>query len=221
MKLKYLLLILGTIFISSYYVDAQIPYFAETVGNGNLYGYTSVKFRPGLNAQETYTVFQYGITDYFATGVDIYSDNNNVYWGVLFRGGYKYSKWYGIGLQVASSCDLGYNFRFSYATLGLYQNGALSPDGKLLWVSNTWGTINSNGSNSWKQWWYLGYCFDLKKCGSLTPMVGCLHDWQFNEKADLAIGAYYAYKKWNFYLWGNDFFRNNLRFVIGIDFRLI
>ena len=39
---------------------AQIPYFAGTVGDGKLYGYSSVKARPGINQQETYTTFQYG-----------------------------------------------------------------------------------------------------------------------------------------------------------------
>jgi hypothetical protein len=33
---------------------AQIPYFAGTVGDGLLYGYSSVKARPGINRQETY-----------------------------------------------------------------------------------------------------------------------------------------------------------------------
>lgn len=49
-------------------VSAQVPYFAGTVGNGKLYGYTSLKVRPGINAQETYTCFQYGIGDHFAAG---------------------------------------------------------------------------------------------------------------------------------------------------------
>ena len=40
---------------------AQIPYFAGTVGDGKLYGYTSLKVRPGINNQETYTTFQYGL----------------------------------------------------------------------------------------------------------------------------------------------------------------
>lgn len=198
---------------------AQIPYFAGTAGDGNLYGYTSVKFRPGINAQETYTTFQYGITDYAAVGTDIYSYNNSVYWGFLVRGGYKVNKWYGIGLQATPSFDLGDSFKFSYMSLGLYQNGAITPDGNLFWVSNTWGTINRDGSNSWNQWWYLGYYFDFKDKGGITPMVGCLHDWEF-KSADLAVGFYYSYKNWNFYAWGNDFFKKNPRVVIGIDFKL-
>lgn len=198
---------------------AQVPYFAGTTGDGNLYGYTSVKFRPGINAQETYTTFQYGITDYAAVGTDIYSYNNCVYWGFLVRGGYKVNKWYGIGLQATPSFDLGNSFKFSYMTLGLYQNGALTPDGNLFWVSNTWGGINRDGSNSWNQWWYLGYYFDFKDKGGITPMVGCLHDWEF-KSVDLAVGFYYSYKNWNFYAWGNDFFKKNPRVVIGIDFKL-
>lgn len=52
---------------------AQIPYFAGTVGDGRLYGYTSVKFRPGLNHQETYSTFQYGLGNHFAAGIDLYT----------------------------------------------------------------------------------------------------------------------------------------------------
>ena len=37
---------------------AQIPYYAGTVGDGKLYAYTSLKARPGINHQETYTTFQ-------------------------------------------------------------------------------------------------------------------------------------------------------------------
>ena len=57
----------------SVHVLAQIPYYAGTVGNGKLYGYTSVKVRPGINKQETYTTFQYGLGDHFATGLDLYT----------------------------------------------------------------------------------------------------------------------------------------------------
>ena len=39
-------------------LQAQIPYFASTAGDGKLYGYTSLKLRPGINTQETYTTFQ-------------------------------------------------------------------------------------------------------------------------------------------------------------------
>ena len=170
--------------------------------------------------QETYTAFQYGITDYFAAGTDIYSYNNSVYWGFLARGGYKFNKWYGIGLQATPSFNLGSSFKFSYLSLGLYQDGALTQNGNLFWVSNTWGTINRNGSTSWQQWWYLGYYADFGKHGGVTPMIGCLHDWAFREKADIAFGAYYTYKNWNFYLWGNDFLKNHPRIVIGVDIKL-
>ena len=201
-------------------VKGQIPYFSGTAGNGNLYGYTSVKFRPGINAQETYSSFQHGITDYAAIGTDIYTGGEQAYWGFLIRGGYKANKWYGIGLQATPSFNLNDSFKYSYLTLGLYQNGALSSNGKLFWVSNTWATVNRNGSSSWNQWWYLGYYFDFEDKGGVTPMVGCLHDWEFKSDADLAVGLYYTYKKWNFYAWGNDLFKDNPRIVVGIDFKL-
>lgn len=209
------ILFLGGIFSS---ISAQVPYFAGTAGDGKLYGYTSVKFRPGINQLESYTTFQYGITDYFATGTDLYTCNNQVYWGFLVRGGYKVNKWFGVGLQATPSFDLTNNFKFSYATIGLYMNGALIPNGNFFWCSNTWASIERDGSNSFNQWWYLGYCFDFGKHGSLTPMVGCIHSWKFDAKPDMAAGFYYSYGAWNFYAWGNDFFKSNPRVVIGIDF---
>ncbi|MBE6259721.1 MAG: hypothetical protein E7107_02685 [Prevotella sp.] len=62
---------------------AQIPYFAGTVGDGKLYGYSSVKVRPGINRQETYTTFQYGVGDHVATGIDLYTGPGCAYWGAL------------------------------------------------------------------------------------------------------------------------------------------
>ena len=64
------------------------------------------------------------------------------------------------------------------------------------------------------------YYIDLKDKGGITPMVGCLHDWEFKNDADLAVGFYYSYKKWNFYLWGNDILKDNPRIVVGVDFKL-
>lgn len=199
---------------------AQVPYFAGTAGDGNLYGYTSVKFRPGVKTLESYTTFQYGITDYFATGLDLYTGGGDAYMGFLVRGGYKVNKWFGVGLQATPSFDLQNSFRFSYATLGLYMNGALIPSGNFFWCSNTWGGINRDGSNTWNQWMYLGYSFDFGKHGGITPMVGMTHSWKFDEKPDMAAGFYYTYKCWNFYAWGNDFFREHPRVVIGIDFNI-
>ena len=50
---------------------AQVPYWGATVGEGKVYGYTSVKFRPGVNAMQNYTTLQFGITDWFSLGTDI------------------------------------------------------------------------------------------------------------------------------------------------------
>lgn len=217
MKKLFIVVVLSFLAMTTY---AQIPYFAGTAGDGNIYAYTSLKFRPSVNAQESYTTFQYGITDYAAVGTDIYSYNNSVYWGFLARGGYKFNKWYGIGLQATPSFDMGNNFEFNYLTLGLYQNGAITSDGNLFWVSNTWAGINRYAENTWNQWWYLGYYVDFKDKGGIAPMVGILHDWKFENKVDVAAGFYYTYKDWNFYVWGNNFFEENPRIVIGVDFKL-
>ena len=121
-------------------VKAQVPYFAGTVGDGRLYGYTSVKFRPGTN------------------------------------------------------------------------------DGKFFWCSNTWLTINDGAKNTYMNWEYLGMNIPTTDKQSITPMIGAIHSWKFDQDVDLALGAYYSIKNWNIYLWGNDFFKSNPRVVIGVDF---
>ena len=110
---------------------AQVPYFAKAPGDKNLYGCTSAKFRPGINNIESYTTFQYGITDYMALGTDVYTGGKDAYWGFMLRGGYKVNKWFGIGGTATPSFDLGDNFKFSYFTGGLFMNGAITKDENL------------------------------------------------------------------------------------------
>lgn len=219
MKNKVLFLILVLSMISTL-VKAQVPYFSGTVGDGKLYGYTSLKFRPGINNQETYTCFQYGLGDYAATGVDVYTGLNSAYAGVLVRGGYKVNQWFGIGGQLTPSFDLNNSMKFSYLTAALYMNGSITNDGNLFWCSNTWLGVNNGSDNTLSQWTYLGYSIPTCKSQSITPMVGAIHSWKFDQDADLAIGAYYTIGKWNLYLWGNDFLKEHPRFVVGIDFTL-
>ena len=90
---------------------SQIPYYAPTVGDGKLYGYSSVKFRPGINHQETYTTCQYGLGDHFATGIDLYTGPDFAYWGGLVRYGRQFSKWFSAGAEVIPSFDLNNSFR--------------------------------------------------------------------------------------------------------------
>lgn len=219
MKNKVLFLVLVLSIISTL-AKAQVPYFSGTVGDGKLYGYTSLKFRPAINNQETYTCFQYGLGDYAATGVDLYTGLNSAYAGVLVRGGYKVNQWFGIGGQLTPSFDLNNSMKFSYLTAALYMNGSITNDGNLFWCSNTWLGINRGADNTLSQWTYLGYSISTCENQSITPMVGAIHSWKFDQDADLAIGAYYTIGKWNLYLWGNDFFKEHPRFVVGVDFTL-
>ncbi len=200
---------------------AQIPYFSGTVGDGKLYGYTSLKVRPGINAQETYTCFQYGIGNSFAAGTDIYTGVNSAYWGFLVRYGVKINPWFNIGTQVTPSFDLKDNFKYSYTTGAIYMNGQLTKNGKLFWCSNTWLGFNKSADNTYTNWEYLGYSFPLKNGHSITPMLGVIHSWRFDQDADLAAGLYYSIGKFNIYLWGNDFFKDNPRIVVGVDFALL
>lgn len=201
-------------------IYAQVPYFAGTVGNNKLYGYTSLKFRPGINAQETYTTFQYGIGNYTAAGLDLYTSGGSSYIGYLFRTGKKLSKWFGIGGQITPSFDLSENMKFSYLTTALYMNGAISKDGNFFWCSNTWWGVNNDSPFTLTNWEYLGYAFTLRNGHCITPMVGTIHSWKFNQDVDIAVGLYYSIKSWNIYLWGNDFLKNHPRVVVGGDFVL-
>ena len=199
---------------------AQVPYFAGTVGNNKLYGYTSLKLRPGINAQETYTTFQYGLGNYTAVGLDLYTGTGSNYAGYLFRAGKKISKWFGIGGQITPSFDLSNNFKFSYLTTALYMNGAISQDGNFFWCSNTWWGVNDGSPYTLTNWEYLGYAFSLRNGHSITPMVGTIHSWKFDQDVDIAAGLYYTIKNWNIYLWGNDFLKDHPRLVVGVDFAL-
>lgn len=76
MKRFLLLLLLA---FAMWELQAQIPYFASTAGDGKLYGYTSLKLRPGINTQETYTTFQYGIGNSVALGTYLYRSRFKLY----------------------------------------------------------------------------------------------------------------------------------------------
>ena len=215
---KLLGILLGLLF--THQAIAQIPYFAGTVGDGLLYGYSSVKFRPGINHQETYSTFQYGIGNEFATGIDLYTGPDCAYWGGLLRYGHKFSQWLNIGGEMMSSFDLNNSFQFAYLTSGLYMNGALSSDGRLFWCTNSWWVANKDADDTWSNYEYLGYAFKLKNGHSLTPMVGAIHSWKFDQDVDVATGFYYTVKNWTMYVWGNDFLKSHPRLVLGLEFIL-
>ena len=206
--------------IATITATAQVPYFAGTVGDGKLYGYTSLKFKPGKNAQETYTTFQYGMGNYTAVGLDLYTCNGSSYIGGLFRAGKKLSQWFGIGGQITPSFDLSHSLKFSYLTTALYMNGAITKDGKLFWCSNTWWGVNKDAPFTLTNWEYLGYTIAMKNGHFISPMIGTIHSWKFDQDIDIALGAYYTIKNWNIYLWGNDLLKKNPRIVLGIDFAL-
>lgn len=199
---------------------AQLPYFAGTAGDGKMYGYSSLKVRPGINSQETYTTFQYGITDHLDTGIDLYTGPDCAYWGGLLRYGQKISKWYNIGGEVIPSFNLNHSFKFSYFTTGLYMNGAITNDSRLFWCSNTWWVVNNDAPFSLSNNEYLGFNIPLKRNRSITPMVGAIHSWKFDKDIDLTLGLYYTFNNWNLYLWSNDILTYNPRLIIGLDFIL-
>lgn len=209
---------LAVAIISSMCVVAQIPYYAGTVGDGKMYGYSSLKVRPGLNQQETYTTFHYGLGDQFATGIDLYTGPGCAYWGALVRYGYKCSQWFNVGAQVTPSFNLNDSFKFSYLTSALYLNGDISRDGKFFWCTNTWWGVNKGADNTFSNYEYLGYTFSLKKENAITPMIGAIHSWKFDKNVDLAAGFYYTMGNMNLYIWDNDLLKDHPRLIVGLDF---
>lgn len=218
MRHIFISIILITLMTCGSHSSAQVPYFSGTVGNDKLYGYTSLKVRPGINSQETYTTFQYGTSSQTAVGLDLYTCNGASYMGYIMRAGYKFNQWFGIGAQITPSFNLSDNYNFSYLTSALYLNGNITRDGKFFWCSNTWWGINKSTSNTIYNWEYLGVAIPLKNGHSITPMLGAIHSWKFDTEIDIAAGLYYTIGNWNLYLWGNDFLKANPRVIIGCDF---
>lgn len=217
--MKKLLLLVAFLFATAT-IYAQVPNFASVAGNRKLYGYTSFKFRPGINSQETYTTLQYGIGDSFAAGMDLATGLGSAYIGVTVRYGAKISPYFNLGLQLTPSFDLNNSARYSYTTEALYLTGNITRDGRLFYVSDTWFGLNRDSANTYTQWTYLAYTIQFKNGHSITPMIGEIHSWKFDDRAYLAAGFYYSIKTWSFYVWGNDFFKKNPRIVFGIEFKL-
>lgn len=213
-------LMLMVLLSASLSVFSQIPYFAGTAGDQNLYGYTSLKVRPGINSQETYTTVQYGIGNKFAVGTDLYTGTGYEAIGYLVRANAISSKYFNLGGQVTASFCLNDNHKYDYTTAALYANGAITNDGNLFWVSNTWWGINrGHTENSITNWWYLGYAIKAGKNDYITPMAGLIHSWKFNEDATMAVGFYYTHKKCNFYLWSDKLTEKNPRLIVGLDWK--
>lgn len=199
---------------------AQVPYFAETPGAKHLYGYVALKIRPGNNAQETYTTFQYGVGRYMAVGTDISTSTTSAYMGFLYRAGARISKWFQVGGQITPSFNLLDQFKFSHVTTALYMNGVLTNDSKLFWVTNTWLTYYGITKNcTIDQWVYLGYTFQISKERSITPMLGSVFSWMFYSVPTPSIGLYYTHNSYNFYLWSDNLIDGNPRIVLGADFK--
>ena len=201
-------------------LKAQIPNFGTTVGDNRLYGYSGVKCRANVNVWETYSTLQYGITDYFQTGADLYTSGDVCYVGYIVRAGYKFSNYFKFGAQLTPSFDLGLNHKFSYLTSAIYINGNITSDGKLFYVTDTWLENDKDKLTSAKQWAYLGYTVPLGKSGinSITPMVGTIHSWKFDQDVDLSMGFYFTHKNINLYAWTNDILTNHPRFILAVEF---
>ena len=206
--------------ICSVQLCAQVPNFGTTVGDQKLYGYSSMKYRANANTWETYSTLQYGITDYFQAGVDLYTGTGCNYLGYTVRGGYKFCDYFKLGAQITPSFDLSDKHKFAYLTSSIYINGNITKDGRLFYVTDTWLENDKDKLTSAKQWTYLGYTFQLGKSGnnSITPLAGVIHSWKFDQPADLSFGFYFTHKNINLYAWTNDILTDHPRFILAVEF---
>jgi len=196
---------------------AQIPYFSSTVGNRKLYAYTSLKSFVKEDKFQSYSTIQYGIGNYLAAGMDLYTESGQRYGGILLRTGHKFSQWYGIGAQITPSFDLVGKFGFSYLTSSIYMNGSITSDGHLFWCSNTMWSVKKSSDNTIINWEYLGYSFSVDNGHKITPMIGAEHSWKFDKSIDIMLGFYCTIKRCNIYLWGDGFIKDRPRVVAGMD----
>lgn len=210
---------IGFLFCLPLATNAQIPNFGTTIGSQRLYGYSSLKYRANVDNWETYSTLQYGIGNHFQTGFDLYTNSGESYIGYIVRGGTKVNDCLKIGAQVTPSFSLHDNHKFSYLTSALYINGNLTKDGKWFYVTDTWLENDKDKLISAKQWTYVGHTFDLSGNGnSITPMVGVINSWKFDQDVDLSMGFYYTHKNINLYAWTNDVLTKQPRFVLAVEF---
>ena len=115
MKKYFCALLLSAISVSSF---AQVPYYGSTVGAEHLFGYHSLKVRPGINNQRTYTTLQYGINDWFSIGTDLTTGPGEKFIGYYGRVGKAFNQWFSIGVQMTPCFDLDGSHIFGYLNTG-------------------------------------------------------------------------------------------------------
>lgn len=218
LKFAVLLLSSALFFGTSLTSSAQVPFYASPPEKGHMFAYHSMKFRPAVNYFETFTTGQYGLGAKTAVGLELYTCPSGAYAGYTFRAGLYENNYFNIGLQTSPTFALGENHRFSYITSGLYIHGAFDPDGRFYWLSNTLWTVHTDKMADIEHWFYFGAKFPLQNGTLLHPMIGTIHSWRFDSVPDIAIGCSWAVGNYEFFLWSNNYTRDNLRLVFGIAF---
>lgn len=196
---------------------SQVPFYAPAPGDGRLFGYHSLKFRPSVNYNESFTTFQYGIGK-SAVGLELYTCPTGAYSGYTFRAGLYESNGFNLGIQTSPTFSLGDNHKFSYVTSGLYLHGAFDPEGRFYWLSNTLWTVHTDKMADIEHWLYLGAKFPLPDGSVLNPMAGTIHSWRLDSEPGLALGCSWAVGNYEFFLWSDNYLKDDFRIVFGIGF---
>jgi len=215
MKRTFLIAIFAIVSMAA---SAQIPYFADPLGKGTVYGYADLGFRPGTDYNDFNTYWQYGFTDWLDAGFDYAMEDGYSDMAVTAKFGHVFSQWIGISAMIQPWFTMTEKFQFEGLLTTLILQGSLTRNGKLTWLSNTGLGCFNDLDGVAGQLWYLGYNFNFKNEDTLTPMIGVEHSWKFDEDAMPTAGLYYTHKWLGVYLWSSDLLNSFPRFGIGLDF---
>lgn len=215
MKKTFLVALFAIVTAASY---AQVPFFADPLGKGTIYGYGDLGFRPGINAQDFYTYWQYGVTDWLDAGFDFSTVDGYAEMAATAKFSHIFSQWIGASAMLQPWFSFNDNFKFSGLTTTIILQGALTRNDRLRWLSNTGIGFCNDYDGYTAQTWYLGYSFEFKNEDTLTPMAGVSHTWKFDEDVMPTAGLYYTHKRLGLYLWSGDLLNNHPRFGVAFDF---
>lgn len=211
-------MIVATMFVAMN-LSAQAPSLAGQVGNGHVYGFSSLKFHPGINAQEGYIQLQYGIGQCFSAGADVYASGSGLSsMSALARFAVPLNSYASLGLQLSPTFSLNDNMKFTSVTTALYLNGIFSKRSNMMWCINTrWG-VNQKSEYTLNQWSYLGYRIPLRNGHAITPMLGGWHSWKFDQDMDFTTGFLYSAKRCGIYFYINEYLKDHIGVLMGLDF---
>ncbi len=196
---------------------AQIPSFHRVAGDKTMYSFAIVDWNPKTEALSSFSSYQWGIGDYFSTGVSFSNSLASQNMAFVARTGVKINKHFGIGGMLNPWFNLNRSMKYSHLSGWIAINGDVA--GNLSYCTNTNFNIREQKMRA-SQLSYIAYTIGIDDNWSLTPMVGGSFSWAFNETFLPSAGLFLAYKEWGFYVWGRQLVTGDPSIEFSIEFRL-